>query len=86
MTASLLAHAEHLAPHAGTEGFIGVALLLIGAGAALWLTRRQDSPRSGHDDDSRGPVHVPSDTNCCRNSPNPGPRDLFRPTARNWWM
>jgi MYXO-CTERM domain-containing protein len=45
MTTTLLAHAEHVAPHVGTETFIGVALLLMGAGAALWRTRRRDSPR-----------------------------------------
>jgi hypothetical protein len=44
MTATLLAHAGHIAPHhGGTEGLTGVALLLIGAAAALWWTRRRDS-------------------------------------------
>ena len=43
MTATLLAHAGHLAPHDGTQGFIGVALLLIGAVTTLWRTCRRDS-------------------------------------------
>jgi hypothetical protein len=43
MTTTLLAHAGHVAPHGGTEGFAGVALLLVGAAAALWWTRRRDS-------------------------------------------
>jgi hypothetical protein len=41
MTAILLAHAEHVAPHGGTDAFIGVALLLMGAVTALWRTRRR---------------------------------------------
>jgi hypothetical protein len=43
MTATLLAHAGHVAPHGGNQGFIGVALLLIGAATALWWTRRRRS-------------------------------------------
>jgi hypothetical protein len=43
MTATLLAHAGHVAPHNGAEGFTGVALLLIGAATALWWSRRRDS-------------------------------------------
>ncbi|WP_262496051.1 hypothetical protein [Nonomuraea sp. SYSU D8015] len=43
MTATLLAHTGHVAPHGGTEGFIGVALLLLGAATVLWWTRRRDS-------------------------------------------
>jgi hypothetical protein len=43
MTATLLAHAGHVASHGGTEGFIGVALLLVGAATALWQARRRDS-------------------------------------------
>jgi hypothetical protein len=43
MTATLLAHAGHVAPHGNAEGFTGVALLLIGAAAALWWTRRRNS-------------------------------------------
>jgi hypothetical protein len=39
MTA-LLAHAGHVAPHGGTEGFTGVALLLVGAALVLLRTRR----------------------------------------------
>lgn len=42
MTAILLAHAGHVAPHGGTEAFIGVALLLVGAATALWRARRRD--------------------------------------------
>jgi hypothetical protein len=41
MTTILLAHAG--AHHGGTEGLVGVALLLIGAGVALWWTRRRDT-------------------------------------------
>jgi hypothetical protein len=44
MTATLLAHAGHVASHGGTEGFIGVALLLLGSGAALWWTRARGEP------------------------------------------
>jgi hypothetical protein len=62
LPAALLAHAGHVAPHGGTEGFIGVALLLIGAVAALWLTSRSDSRRTGQHDDSRRPGRDPSDT------------------------
>jgi hypothetical protein len=43
MTVTLLAHAGHVAPHGGTEGLIGVALLLVGALTALWRTRRRDN-------------------------------------------
>jgi hypothetical protein len=45
MSATLLAHAGHVAPHAhgGTEAFIGVALLLVGAATALWRARRRDN-------------------------------------------
>ena len=39
MTATLLVHAAH---HGGADGLFGVALLLIGAGAALWRVRRRD--------------------------------------------
>ena len=42
MTATLLAHAGHVAPHGGTEAFTGVALLLMGAAAVLWWARRRD--------------------------------------------
>jgi hypothetical protein len=48
MTATLLAHAGHVASHGGTETFIGVALLLVGAATALWWTRRRDGRRTGH--------------------------------------
>jgi hypothetical protein len=41
MTATLLAHAGHVAPHGGTEGLTGVALLVLGAAAVLWWTRRR---------------------------------------------
>ena len=44
MTASLLAHAGHIAAHDGTTGFIGFALLLIGAVAAS-SRRRLDRPQ-----------------------------------------
>jgi hypothetical protein len=50
MTTTLLAHAEHVAHHGGTETFVAVALLLMGAGAALWRTRRREGPRKGQDD------------------------------------
>ncbi|MDQ7907550.1 hypothetical protein RB614_23805 [Phytohabitans sp. ZYX-F-186] len=43
MTATLLAHTAHLAPHSGAEGYTGVVLLLIGAAMVLWWTRRRDS-------------------------------------------
>jgi hypothetical protein len=43
MTATLLAHAGHVAPHGGTDGFIGVTLLFPGAAAALWQARRRDN-------------------------------------------
>jgi MYXO-CTERM domain-containing protein len=36
---TLLAHATS---HGGTESFAGVALLLLGAAAALWHTRRRN--------------------------------------------
>jgi hypothetical protein len=36
MTATLLAHAGHVA-HGGTAALIGVALLLVGAATVLWL-------------------------------------------------
>jgi hypothetical protein len=62
LPAALLAHAGHVAPHGGAEGYIGVALLLIGAVAALWLTSRSDSRRTGQHDDSRRPGQDPSDT------------------------
>jgi hypothetical protein len=42
MTVTLLAHAGHVT-HGGTEGLIGVALLLVGAATALWWTRRRDN-------------------------------------------
>jgi hypothetical protein len=42
VTANLLAHTGHVAPHGGTEGFAGVALLLIGAATVLWGTRRRN--------------------------------------------
>jgi hypothetical protein len=42
MTATLLAHAGHIAPSGGTEGLTGVALLLVGAATALWWARRRD--------------------------------------------
>ena len=41
MTAALMAHAGHVAPHGGTAGFTGVALLLMGAATVLWWTRRR---------------------------------------------
>lgn len=41
MTTTLLAHAGHIASHGGTGAFVGVALLLMGAAAALWCTRRR---------------------------------------------
>ncbi|HEX6358112.1 hypothetical protein [Actinophytocola sp.] len=40
MTATLLAHAGHVATHGGTEALTGVALLLVGAAAALWRAHR----------------------------------------------
>jgi hypothetical protein len=69
MTATLLAHAGHLAPHSGTQGLIGVALMLVGAATALWWTRRRDnrSRRCGDDDHqlsriratrTNGPIHT----------------------------
>jgi hypothetical protein len=42
MTATLLAHAGHVAPHGDTEALIGVAMLLAGAATALWRSRRRD--------------------------------------------
>ncbi len=62
MTATLLAHAGHLAPHDGTTGLIGIALLLIGAATALWRTRRRASPSRGQGDDGGRPGRIPSDT------------------------
>ncbi len=41
MTAALLAHGGHVAPHGGPEAFTGAALLLAGAAAALWWARRR---------------------------------------------
>ena len=58
MTATLLAHAGHLAPHGGTEAFTGVALLLIGAATALWWTRRGDTAQR---DDNRRPSRYAPD-------------------------
>ncbi|TDC86178.1 hypothetical protein E1193_00485 [Micromonospora sp. KC606] len=51
MTATLLAHAGHLAPHNGAEAFIGAALLFMGAATALWRARRQDNRRRRSRDD-----------------------------------
>ncbi|WP_327003873.1 hypothetical protein OHA72_53935 [Dactylosporangium sp. NBC_01737] len=42
MTAALLAHGGHVAPHGGTETFAGVVLLLAGAATALWWARRRN--------------------------------------------
>jgi hypothetical protein len=43
MMAILLTHTGHVTRHGGTDAFIGVALLLVGAAALLWFTRRRDS-------------------------------------------
>jgi hypothetical protein len=42
MTATLLAHAGHVASHGVAGAFAGVALLLVGAATALWRARRRD--------------------------------------------
>jgi hypothetical protein len=42
MTATLLAHGEHIASHNGAEGLAGAALLLIAAATVLWWTHRRD--------------------------------------------